>query len=156
MTVRPFRWFREAPYDPDREPRAVELVRQARDFGMVDGFMIPVVSPGGRIGQVWFGGRKIDLPEDGLPALHLMAQYTFDRVRRLRGMPDLPQFVLTLREREVLTLAAQGGSNEQIAEQLKITTRTVKEHIKNCCRKLGAATRTQSVMIAMRDRIIQP
>src|SRR5262249_16017329 len=49
-TVRPFRWFREAPYDPDREPRAVELVQRARDFGMVDGFMVPVVSPAGRIG----------------------------------------------------------------------------------------------------------
>jgi DNA-binding CsgD family transcriptional regulator len=155
-TVRPFRWFREAPCDPSREPRAVELVQRARDFGMVDGFMVPVVSPAGRIGQVWFGGREIDTPKHDLPALHYVALYAFDRVLKLRGVPDVPRLVLTLREREVLTLAAQGRSSEQIAEQLHITDRTVKEHIKKCCRKLGAATRTQAVMIAMRDRIIQP
>ncbi len=34
MTVRPFRWLKEAPYDPVREPRAVELVQRARDFGI--------------------------------------------------------------------------------------------------------------------------
>jgi LuxR family quorum sensing-dependent transcriptional regulator len=155
-TVRPFRWLREAPYDPDREPRAVELVQRARDFGMVDGFMVPVVSPAGRIGHMWFGGRKVDLPEHALPALHYMALYAFDRVLKLRGRPDLPQLVLSLREREVLTLAAQGCSYDQIAEKLNITNRTVKEHIKRCCRKLGAATRTHAVMIAMRDRIILP
>src|SRR5262245_46001554 len=47
-TLLPFRWFREAPYDPEREPRAVELVRRARDFGMTDGVTIPIASPAGR------------------------------------------------------------------------------------------------------------
>jgi LuxR family quorum sensing-dependent transcriptional regulator len=156
QTARPFRWLREAPYDPDREPRAVELVQRARDFGMADGYMIPVASPAGRMGHMWFGGRRIDLPERDLPALHFMALYAFDRVLRLRGRPDVPPMVLTSREREVLTLAALGYSSDQIAEKLNITGRTVKQHIKRCCHKLGAATRTQAVMIAMRDRIIHP
>jgi LuxR family quorum sensing-dependent transcriptional regulator len=155
-TVRPFRWLKEAPFDPDREPRAVEFVRRTRDFGMVDGVTIPVASPAGRIGHVWFGGRKIDLPEGDLPALHYMALYAFDRVLKLRDLSDTSLAVLTLREREVLTLASQGYSSDQIAERLNITSRTVKQHIKRCCHKLGAATRTQAVMIAMRDRIIHP
>ncbi|SFI58545.1 helix-turn-helix transcriptional regulator [Bradyrhizobium sp. cf659] len=155
-TLQPFRWFREAPYDPEREPRAVELVRRARDFGMVDGVVIPVISPAGRTGQVWFGGAEIDLPERDLPALHLMALYAFDRVLKLRGLPETPQLALSSREREVLTLAAVGRSSEEIADALAITGRTVKAHIKSCCKKLGAATRTQAVMIAMRDRIISP
>ncbi|WP_027520724.1 LuxR family transcriptional regulator [Bradyrhizobium sp. Ec3.3] len=155
-TVRPFRWFREAPYDPEREPRAAELVRRARDFGMVDGFMIPVASPTGRMGQVYFGGAAIELPDRELPALHLMALYAFDRALRLRGRPDVPQLALSLREREVLTQAALGRSTDEIADALNITGRTVKAHIKSCCEKLGAATRTQAVMIAMRDRIISP
>jgi LuxR family quorum sensing-dependent transcriptional regulator len=155
-TLQPFRWFREAPYDPQREPRAVELVRRARDFGMVDGVVIPVTSPAGRAGQMWFGGAEIDLPERDLAALHLMALYAFDRVLKLRGLPEVPQIALSLREREVLTLAAVGRTSEQIGEALTITRRTVKAHIKSCCKKLGAATRTQAVMIAMRDRIISP
>ncbi|WP_244485803.1 response regulator transcription factor [Bradyrhizobium tropiciagri] len=55
-----------------------------------------------------------------------------------------------------MTLAANGKSTWEIGEKLHITSRTVKEHIKHLCRKLGAATRTQAVMIAVRDKIIQP
>jgi len=79
LRVSPFRWFKEAPYDPEREPRAAEVVRLAEDFGVLDGFVIPVASPAGRMGQIWFGGRTLDLEEDQLPALHLMAIYAFDR-----------------------------------------------------------------------------
>jgi LuxR family quorum sensing-dependent transcriptional regulator len=155
-TVRPFRWFREAPYDAEREPRAVEVVQSARDFGMLDGFVIPVVSPAGRMGQVWFGGRTLDLPEHQLPALHLMAIYAFDRSLKLHGSPAQHQVSLTPREREILTLAANGKSSWEIGVVLHISSRTVKAHIKHVCQKLGAVTRTQAVMIAVRDKIIQP
>jgi LuxR family quorum sensing-dependent transcriptional regulator len=108
------------------------------------------------VGQVWFGGHEIDLHGEELPALHSIALYAFDRLLRLSGHPDTPQAALSLREREVLTLAALGRSTETIAEVLNITESTVKAHIKSCCKRLGAANRTQAVMIAMRDRIISP
>jgi DNA-binding CsgD family transcriptional regulator len=63
---------------------------------------------------------------------------------------------MTPREREILKLVANGKSNWEVGEALHISSRTVKEHIKHLCRKLGAITRTQAVMIAVRDRIIQP
>ncbi|MCP3462673.1 MULTISPECIES: LuxR family transcriptional regulator [unclassified Bradyrhizobium] len=154
--TRPFRWVKEAPYDALLESRMVEMVQRARDWGLQDGYVVPVASPAGRLGQVWFGGHEVELPEHDLPALHFMALYAFDQVLRLRGTPDAPHIILSEREREVLTLAALGRTSDQIAEAMNITERTVKEHIKNCCKKLGAVTRTQAVMIAMRDRIIQP
>jgi DNA-binding CsgD family transcriptional regulator len=154
--VRPFRWFKESPYDPEREPRSAEVVQRARDFGILDGFLIPVASTAGRTGQIWFGGRTLDLPEGQLPALHLMAIYAFDRILRLRGPPARHPASLTSREREVLTLVANGKSTWEIGEALHISSRTVKEHMKHLCRKLGAVTRTQAVMIAVRDKIIQP
>jgi DNA-binding CsgD family transcriptional regulator len=154
--VRPFRWFKEAPYDSEREPRAAEVVQLAEDFGVLDGYVIPVASTAGRLGQMWFGGRRLDLPEHQLPALHLMAIYAFDRIRELQGSPSRHKAVLTSREREILILAANGKSSLEIGEALHITSRTVKAHVKHVCRKLGAATRTQAVMIAIRDRIIQP
>src|SRR5262249_15459883 len=43
-----------------------------------------------------------------------------------------------------------------IADRLHISERTVREHIGNARRKLGATTRTQAVMIALRGRLIQP
>jgi LuxR family quorum sensing-dependent transcriptional regulator len=155
-TVRPFRWFKEAPYDPEREPRAAEVVQLAEDFGILDGFVIPVASTAGRMGQIWFGGRKLDLAEEQLPALHLMAIYAFDRIRELHGAASRRQAVLTSREREILILAANGKTSWEIGEALHIATRTVKAHINHVCQKLGAVTRTQAVMIAIRDKIIQP
>jgi DNA-binding CsgD family transcriptional regulator len=61
---------------------------------------------------------------------------------------------LTLREREVLWWAAQGKSALDIAQILRITKRTVDEHIQNAARRLGASNRTQAVAIALRERLI--
>jgi LuxR family transcriptional regulator, quorum-sensing system regulator BjaR1 len=154
--VLPFRWFKEAPYDPEREPRVAEVVQRAADFGIRDGFLIPVASTAGRMGQIWFGGRTLDLPEHQLPALHFVAIYAFDRILKLHGSPARQHASLTPREREVLTLVAGGKSTSEIAEALHISSRTVKEHIKHLCPKLGVVTRTQAVMIAVRDKIIHP
>lgn len=55
---------------------------------------------------------------------------------------------LTPREREVLTLVAQGRTNGQIAKQLFITTKTVSVHVSNILAKLGAAGRTEAAALA--------
>ncbi|MCY1399615.1 HTH-type transcriptional regulator MalT [compost metagenome] len=55
---------------------------------------------------------------------------------------------LSQRELEVLTLIAQGNSNQQIAEQLFISLHTVKTHMRRIHSKLGVERRTQAVAIA--------
>jgi ATP/maltotriose-dependent transcriptional regulator MalT len=50
---------------------------------------------------------------------------------------------LTARERQVATLAAEGLSNREIAEQLVVTVKTVEWHLKNSFLKLGVTARTQ-------------
>jgi len=59
--VRPFRWFKESPYDPEREPRAAEVVQRARDFGILGWFPDPGRFNCGEDGSIWFGGRTLDL-----------------------------------------------------------------------------------------------
>ncbi|WFU45108.1 autoinducer binding domain-containing protein [Bradyrhizobium sp. CB82] len=81
-----------------RLPVDAALVQRARDFGILDGFLIPVASTAGRTGQIWFGGRTLDRPEQQLPALHLMAIYAFDRTLKLHGSPVRHQANLTLRK----------------------------------------------------------
>jgi DNA-binding NarL/FixJ family response regulator len=51
---------------------------------------------------------------------------------------------LTSRELEILTLAAEGWTNARIAAELQITHQTVKFHLSNSYRKLGAANRTEA------------
>jgi DNA-binding NarL/FixJ family response regulator len=55
---------------------------------------------------------------------------------------------LTARELEILRLVAAGSSNSRIAGELYVTEQTVKFHLSNVYRKLGAANRTQASHIA--------
>ena len=61
---------------------------------------------------------------------------------------------LTGREREVLALLARGLSNPQIAARLSISEHTAKFHAGQILAKLGAATRTEAVVIAARRGLV--
>lgn len=64
---------------------------------------------------------------------------------------DFPIFTpLSEREIEVLERIASGGSNKDIAEELGISTQTVKNHISSILRKLSLNDRTQAVLYALR------
>ena len=61
---------------------------------------------------------------------------------------------LTHRERDVVVLIAQGGTNRQIATRLGVTERTARTHVSNILRKLGLASRTQAAMWAVREGLV--
>ena len=58
---------------------------------------------------------------------------------------------LTAREVEILKLVAQGLSNQEIAEKLVISERTVRTHVTNILSKLHLANRTQATLYALRE-----
>lgn len=62
---------------------------------------------------------------------------------------------LTDRELEVLTLIGKGNSNKQIAYQLSISDKTVKNHISNIFSKLQICDRTQAVIYAIRNGLVK-
>lgn len=55
---------------------------------------------------------------------------------------------LTPREREVLSLLAQGLKNREIARQLEITVKTARNHVSNVLGKLGVQSRTEATLRA--------
>jgi len=61
---------------------------------------------------------------------------------------------LTRRERDVVALIAQGGTNRQIATRLGVTERTARTHVSNILGKLGLASRTQLAMWAVREGLV--
>ncbi len=62
---------------------------------------------------------------------------------------------LTEREREVLTLIAAGNSNHEVADTLFISEGTVKFHVNNILTKLGAADRTEAVVIGFQRGLLR-
>jgi ATP/maltotriose-dependent transcriptional regulator MalT len=67
---------------------------------------------------------------------------------RVDGEPTA--VLLSNREREVLTLIAQGLSDQEIAEQLVLSRHTVHRHVANIRHKLGRGTRSAAVAEAAR------
>src|SRR6478609_8923954 len=57
---------------------------------------------------------------------------------------------LTAREKEILTLIAQGQNNREIAEKLSISLFTVKNHVSNIIQKLAVEDRTQAAIVALK------
>lgn len=76
-------------------------------------------------------------------------------IRELNNSSDLPPTddPLTPRESVILKLVAQGLSNQEIAERLVISERTVGNHIGSILSKLHLANRTQAALYALREGI---
>jgi NarL family two-component system response regulator LiaR len=77
-------------------------------------------------------------------------------MREIRRESDLPPTAepLTVREVEVLKLVAQGKSNQEIAETLVISERTVRTHVSNILSKLHLANRTQAALYALKEGLV--
>jgi DNA-binding CsgD family transcriptional regulator len=114
-------------------------------------------------------GRRVTAPDgcpleivycgvaDALPGLHVgafaPAGWPDDELDVGTDDSDDPP-PLTRREIEVLTLAAYGRSGPQIAEELTVSTATVKTHFANIHGKLGVPNRTAAVALAMKLGLI--
>ena len=105
-----------------------------------DGYVVKTADPGEIIRSVYrvFQGEKIisNAIQDNL-------------VGQQRLQSDLNRAPLSLRELEVLSLAAEGLTNRQIAGRLEISERTVQNHMANIFHNLGVASRTEAVMKAI-------
>lgn len=65
----------------------------------------------------------------------------------------VPGHDLTEREREVLMLMTEGLNNTQIAGRLTVSPSTIKSHVSSILAKLGVASRTEAVALALRHKL---
>jgi len=66
-----------------------------------------------------------------------------------------PHVDLTEREMEVLLAMARGKSNQEIADELFIALKTVKTHVSNILNKLYVTDRTQAVIYAFKNNLVE-
>jgi two-component system response regulator NreC len=74
--------------------------------------------------------------------------------QRLQATARDPFDMLTIREREVLLLAAQGHTSAEIAAQLSISPRTAESHRSNLMQKLGLHSQSDLIRFALRRHIL--
>jgi PAS domain S-box-containing protein len=108
-----------------------------------------------------FNDEAVDAREFGDGAVMLQKPFLPDElVEALRAVADpaTPTSVdapsLTPREREILSLVADGMTNDMVAATLSISPETVQTHVRNVMGKLEADSRTEAVATALRMAII--
>ena len=153
-TTEPFR-FSEAPYD-SREARGHRRFLEAlQSFGIGKGITVPV----GRYPQlpacVWLAGSDPELHDDAKRAFQLIGLFAAAKAFANAASHEASDATLTAREREVLLWTAQGKSAWEIGEILGVTKRTINAHVQAATAKLGAANKTQAVVIAILRRLIE-
>jgi DNA-binding NarL/FixJ family response regulator len=109
-------------------------------------------------GALGFGVRGVALkagaPEELVAAVEAVASdgvYLDSRLRDVLGQSGAKasRGLLSKREAEVFTLLAQGLTGEDIANRLVLSGETVRTHVRNGMRRLGARTRSQAVAMAL-------
>jgi DNA-binding NarL/FixJ family response regulator len=88
----------------------------------------------------------------------VMASAVANRVlEMLTGTTTPKEFYdgLTSREVEILKLLASGMANKQIAFRLKISEKTVRNHVSNMYEKLGIYDRAQAVLYAVKKGLVE-
>jgi DNA-binding NarL/FixJ family response regulator len=93
---------------------------------------------------------------ESLISPHVAAK-VLQRVRATSGQPEIEETIrseLSEREIEVLKLIANGKENAEIAAELHISPKTVKNHISNILMKLQIENRIQAAVFAVRSGIV--
>jgi LuxR family quorum sensing-dependent transcriptional regulator len=149
-SVDPFEWS-EATYDAEKCPRAAEVMDAGRQFGLHDGFVVPIDRHTGTMSGVTMAGDRPDFEPRAKRAMHLIGLYAHAKAMSLIGREDIsrPASDLTEGEREVLTWTAVGKSSWEISVILNMSEAGVVWRLKQAMSKLGANNKTQAVVNAI-------
>jgi two-component system, NarL family, nitrate/nitrite response regulator NarL len=91
----------------------------------------------------------------GLTVMDAALAETLVPAAPIKATPGKGRGDLTERERQVVQLLSEGLSNKLIADRLGISDHTAKFHVNGVMMKLGASTRTEAVVEAMRRGLIR-
>ena len=154
-TTLPFDWS-DAPYDRKADLPARRVMEEAHDFGMDEGFCVPIHMEGGMQGVVSLVGGNKDLSDKDRLELHMLALYAHGQLRYLNTKESAVKSrrAITPREAEVLKWAAVGKTASDIATITGLSERTVNQHCENAQRRLGTNNRLHTVVEAIRHKLI--
>jgi len=145
--------------------RDCEVMGQIRLGEPVEHFAMKTRTKAGRV--VWLDVSTLEAPSangDGPGTVHLFRDITATRtileVAGEQGFPSAPAnggapSSLTKRETEILRLMAAGANTKVLAEELKLSPATVRNHAQNIFAKLDVHSRLEAVAWANRHGLVQ-
>ena len=119
------------------------------------GIAFPVYDQGGQGALVLFTGRDIDLDDRSLALNHARCFSLFEAFAAARNVAPQHAISLSKRERECLSLTANGHTSEEIAAMLGLSAHTTNQHISRLVEKLNATSRMHAVAKALRLGLIE-
>ena len=96
-------------------------------------------------------------PKELTSAINTVAKgglYLDPEVASVMGEQDFIPEQLSVREREVLLLAAKGLSSKEVAKKLFISERTVQTHLASIYDKLGSRNKTEALLLALKYGVV--
>lgn len=153
-TRRPFFWS-DVPERLRDSVGSKRVAREAADFGLVNGFVVPAYSRVHWQTVVSFASplQRLDLSDRELSAITLMSMVAIGSVEAMRCPRDDDK-LLSRREKEVLLWAARGRTADEIASILFISVTTVRKHLQNVRQAFSVSTTLGAVAEALRRRQI--
>lgn len=134
--------------------RSNRVIAAAAGYGFHTGFAVPIHGPGEACGLVALAGGRMQLKAEDRTVLASRSRVVYDAARALFNRPDRPGPALSGREREALSLVAQGMDDGQIGAALGITKTSAHVYVERAKRRLGANTRAQAVALAVAERLL--
>jgi LuxR family quorum-sensing system transcriptional regulator CciR len=126
------------------------MMEDAHRAGLGQGFTVPLHAPGERAASCSFAmAAGQDLPKRSVLAAELLAHVAFAALFDLRHPGRLQAPRLTARQRECVTLMAQGKTDWEIAAILGLGEETVTAYLKEARRRFGVSRRTQLALAAL-------
>jgi DNA-binding CsgD family transcriptional regulator len=149
---RPFRW-REAT--AKTTPAQAETVAAFAAGGLTHGLTVPVDRVGGVMGIATLGrGSDFDLSSEALIEIEILTRTLFAVIDRLRAASGAAPVGLTERERDVLSLVAEGKTNWEAGQILGVSEYSIRDYMRNLARRLQTTNRTHTVVRAMQLGLI--
>lgn len=151
-SVSPFSWT-EIPASLLAEPRALQVVNEAGEYGFRVGLCVPLHTIDGFRG-LSFAGDRVELPPGARRMLTILSVYACVAAENMcrNTAAQVPAVALTSREREVLRWIAVGKTVDEVGDILNVSSHTVTEHLKKIRAKLEATNTVHALVKALQTR----
>jgi LuxR family transcriptional regulator, quorum-sensing system regulator BjaR1 len=146
--------YRFTDFAPHRDRQYGPYWDALSEAGIGEALCATSYGAGGRIASLHLGFASADIAPDSASALQIAGLALTERLIDLMDAPASEPVRLTARERDSLTLVAEGKTDWEISVILGVSEPTARFHVDNARRKLGAVSRAQAVAKMLNQRLL--